>query len=345
MTSEKIIKAKSGWPMLAATVLVFVVSCAGIVWSIMLLASADDVGVPEPPYAGPMMLVGFLLLALGFVLSSGFIALKPGEAKVCLLFGNYIGTIRESGFYWANPFYSRMMGDAGPDEEVAEDGGKKSALAAKASAVISTKVSLRARTHNGERIKVNDKQGNPIEIATVVVWRVSDTAKALFDVDNYVSYVSMQTETALRHVASIYAYDHMEDDDAANTTITLRSNIEEVSNSLKEELGRRLAPAGVEVDDARLTHLAYAPEIAPAMLRRQQAEAIIAARKKIVEGAVSMVETWRFPSSPTAVSLSLTRTVGRPWRPTSWWCSAASPRHSRCSTPVRCTRQFGGACA
>lgn len=290
MTSEKLIKAKSGWAMLAITVLVFVASCAGLVWSIVLLASADEAGLEAPAFAGPMMLAGFLLLALGFVLSSGFIALQPGEAKVCLLFGNYIGTIRESGFYWANPFYSRKMGEPGPDEEVAEEGGKKGALAVKAASGISTKVSLRARTHNGERIKVNDKQGNPIEIATVVVWRVSDTAKALFDVDNYISYVSMQTETALRHVASIYAYDHMEDDDAANTSITLRSNIEEVSNSLKEELGLRLAPAGVEVDDARLTHLAYAPEIAPAMLRRQQAEAIIAARKKIVEGAVSMVD-------------------------------------------------------
>lgn len=290
MTSEKLIKAKSGWAMLVITVLVFAASCAGLVWSIMLLATADDAGLPEPPYAGPMMLAGFLLLALGFVLSSGFIALQPGEAKVCLLFGNYIGTIRESGFYWANPFYSRKMGESGPNEEVAEEGGKKGGLAVKAATGISTKVSLRARTHNGERIKVNDKQGNPIEIATVVVWRVSDTAKALFDVDNYISYVAMQTETALRHVASIYAYDHMEDDDAANTSITLRSNIEEVSNSLKEELGLRLAPAGVEVDDARLTHLAYAPEIAPAMLRRQQAEAIIAARKKIVEGAVSMVD-------------------------------------------------------
>lgn len=290
MTSEKLIKAKSGWAMLAITVLVFVASCAGLVWSIVLLASADEAGLEAPAFAGPLMFVGFLLLALGFILSSGFIALQPGEAKVCLLFGNYIGTIRESGFYWANPFYSRKMGEPGPNEEVAEEGGKKGALAVKAASGISTKVSLRARTHNGERIKVNDKQGNPIEIATVVVWRVSDTAKALFDVDNYISYVAMQTETALRHVASIYAYDHMEDDDAANTSITLRSNIEEVSNSLKEELGLRLAPAGVEVDDARLTHLAYAPEIAPAMLRRQQAEAIIAARKKIVEGAVSMVD-------------------------------------------------------
>ena len=135
-----------------------------------------------------------------------------------------------------------------------------------------------------------DKMGNPIEIATVVVWHVADTAKALFDVDHYPSYVSMQTETALRHVASIYAYDHAEDSSDSMDSITLRSNIEEVSTALKHELTQRLAPAGVAVDDARLTHLAYAPEIAQAMLRRQQAEAVIAARKKIVEGAVTMVE-------------------------------------------------------
>lgn len=132
--------------------------------------------------------------------------------------------------------------------------------------------------------------GNPIEIATVVVWHVADTAKALFDVDNYESYVSMQTETALRHVASVYAYDHMEDDDTTATSITLRTNIEEVSETLQQELEKRLAPAGVSVSDALLTHLAYASEIAQAMLRRQQAEAVIAARKKIVEGAVSMVD-------------------------------------------------------
>ena len=155
----------------------------------------------------------------------------------------------------------------------------------------SSKISTRARTYTGDRIKVNDKMGNPIEIATVIVWHVQDTAKALFDVDDYESYVEMITETGLRHVASLYAYDHMEDDDTnASTTITLRTNIEEVSEALKAELDRKLEVAGVEVDDARLTHLAYAQEIAQAMLRRQQAEAIIAARKKIVEGAVSMVD-------------------------------------------------------
>lgn len=289
MSTEKTIQAKSGWAMLAVNVLMYVVTAVGLIRSIQLLAMDNIPGLETPAFAGPMALASFVLLFLSLLVSAGFVAIQPGEAKVCLLFGTYVGTIRESGFYWANPFYSRTLGPGSQDEDTSEVDAKQPKVKGPSEG-IPTKISLRARTHNGERIKVNDKQGNPIEIATVVVWRVTDTAKALFDVDNYVSYVSMQTETALRHVASIYAYDHMEDDDASNTSITLRSNVEEVSASLREELGRRLAPAGVEVDDARLTHLAYAPEIAPAMLRRQQAEAIIAARKKIVEGAVSMVD-------------------------------------------------------
>jgi len=144
--------------------------------------------------------------------------------------------------------------------------------------------SLRARTLNGERLKVNDKRGNPIEIAAVVVWRVQDTAQALFDVDDYENFVSTQSESALRHLASLYSYDEGEDNE-----ITLRSNVDEVSPALRTELQARLSKAGVAVDEARLTHLAYAPEIAQAMLRRQQAEAVIAARQKIVHGAVSMV--------------------------------------------------------
>jgi len=146
------------------------------------------------------------------------------------------------------------------------------------------KISLRARTLNGERLKVNDKRGNPIEIAAVVVWRVQDTAQALFDVDDYENFVSTQSESALRHLASLYSYDEGEENE-----ITLRSNVDEVSPALRTELQARLSKAGVAVDEARLTHLAYAPEIAQAMLRRQQAEAVIAARQKIVHGAVSMV--------------------------------------------------------
>ncbi|MCR8908343.1 SPFH domain-containing protein [Thermophilibacter sp. ET337] len=295
MTVEKQARAASGWPMLFVNLVAYAAAIWGMVQGIITLASAEDAGVPAP-VTGPALLVGgIVLLIVSIIISSGFFSLQPGQARVLVLFGNYVGTVRESGFYWVNPFYSHSLGSEGTGASIdvsLEEGtpSVKAAAAAAAAKALSTKVSLRARTLNGDRLKVNDKMGNPIEIATVVVWHVADTAKALFDVDHYPSYVSMQTETALRHVASIYAYDHMEDDDASNSSITLRSNIEEVSESLKEELDRRLAPAGVSVDDARLTHLAYAPEIAQAMLRRQQAEAIIAARKKIVEGAVSMVD-------------------------------------------------------
>jgi regulator of protease activity HflC (stomatin/prohibitin superfamily) len=150
---------------------------------------------------------------------------------------------------------------------------------------ISTKLSLRAHNFNSEQLKVNDKRGNPVEIAAVVVWRVEDTAQAVFDVEDYESYVQVQSESAIRSIASLYAYDHGEDEE-----LTLRGGGDEVSQALKKELEARLAKAGVLVEEARLTHLAYAPEIAPAMLRRQQAEAIIAARAQIVHGAVSMVE-------------------------------------------------------
>jgi regulator of protease activity HflC (stomatin/prohibitin superfamily) len=149
------------------------------------------------------------------------------------------------------------------------------------------KISLRARTLNGERLKVNDRSGNPVDIAAVVVWHVQDTAQAIFDVDDFEAYVDMQSETSLRHLATSYAYDHGEGEESA---VTLRGNVDQVSDALKAELGQRLLKAGVAVDEARLTHLAYAPEIAQAMLRRQQAEAIIAARQKIVQGAVGMVD-------------------------------------------------------
>ena len=308
MTVEKQARAASGWPMLFVTLAAYAVAIWGMIQGIVILATAEDAGMAAPA-TGPVLLVGgIVLLVVAIILSSGFFSLQPGQARVLVLFGNYVGTVRESGFYWVNPFYvgtvresgfywvnpfySHSLGSdgTGASIDVSLEEGAPSVKAAAAAKTLSTKVSLRARTLNGDRLKVNDKMGNPIEIATVVVWHVADTAKALFDVDHYPSYVAMQTETALRHVASIYAYDHMEDDDSSNQSITLRSNIEEVSESLKEELDRRLAPAGVSVDDARLTHLAYAPEIAQAMLRRQQAEAIIAARKKIVEGAVSMVD-------------------------------------------------------
>jgi len=207
----------------------------------------------------------FVLSAIFNVfLIPGFFTLQPNEARVLVLFGQYKGTVRTSGLHWSNPFYSNGTGQL---------------------PLKRNKISLRARTLNGERLKVNDKRGNPIEIAAVVVWRVEDTAQAVFDVDNFEKYVPTQSESALRHLASRYSYD-----DGEQNEITLRSNIEDVSQALREELEQRLAKAGVAVDEARLMHLAYAPEIAQAMLRRQQAEAVIAAREKIVHGAVSMVD-------------------------------------------------------
>ncbi|QWT17853.1 SPFH domain-containing protein [Collinsella sp. zg1085] len=284
MSQEKTLTARSGWTMVPIVFSLMAGSVALAIWVVSMLIGIEEGGSTPSGYIA-LLLVGIIGFIVSLFLLAGFITVQPGQAQVCILFGTYMGTIRQTGFFWANPFYSGHLNN--PDVDLSGLADGSTSVSHKN---ISTKVSLRARTLNGEHLKVNDKMGNPIEIATVVVWRVTDTAKALFDVDDYLSYVAMQTETALRHVASIYAYDHMEDDDAANTSITLRSDIEQVSQSLKDELDHRLSAAGVTVDDARLTHLAYAPEIAPAMLRRQQAEAVIAARKKIVEGAVSMVD-------------------------------------------------------
>lgn len=196
--------------------------------------------------------IGIMLVAI--VLLCGLFVVNPNEAAVVLLFGDYKGTVKRNGYCWANPFYTKR------------------------------KISLRARNLNGERIKVNDLAGNPIEIAAVVVWRVVNTTEALFEVDNYEHYVVTQSEAAVRHLASAYPYDGGENE------LTLRGTTDEINQRLENELQERLARAGVEVVEARLSHLAYAPEIAGAMLQRQQASAVVAARQKIVEGAVGMVE-------------------------------------------------------
>jgi len=187
----------------------------------------------------------------------GLTVINPNDAQVLILFGEYIGTVKEEGFFWINPLAIRR------------------------------KVSLKARNLNGHKMKVNDKLGNPIEIAAVTVWMVKDTAKALFAVDDYIQYVQVQSEAAVRHLANLFAYDNFEDEEA---TITLKDGAQQVSAMLEKELNERLERAGIDVIEARITHLAYAPEIASAMLQRQQATAVVAARKQIVEGAVGMVE-------------------------------------------------------
>jgi regulator of protease activity HflC (stomatin/prohibitin superfamily) len=205
--------------------------------------------------SAPMgLLMGVTIVAFTLAIS-GFYTLQPNEAAAITLFGNYKGTDRIPGLRWVLPWYKR------------------------------TKISLRVRNVTGEKLKVNDKRGNPIEIAAVVVWRVTDTAQALFDVDAYQTFVDIQIETAVREIASHFAYDQAEHDEP-----TLRGAADQVSTLLREKLQERVAVAGVVVDETKLSHLAYAPEIAGAMLRRQQAEAVLAARRYIVQGAVEMVE-------------------------------------------------------
>src|SRR6266481_1285451 len=264
---ERVAKVMSGWTMLPIVLGLLLGALALLFYSI--IARVRDL---NHPYWG-LMVTALLLEPVAIIMLVGFFTLQPNEARVLVLFGDYKGTVRDSGFHWGNPFYSRVQL------------ASKQPAGAGLRAMSHFKLSLRARNFNSERLKVNDKRGNPVEIAAVVVWRVQDTAQALFDVQDFENYVRVQSESALRHLASLYAYDHGDAEE-----VTLLSGVDEVSLALKKELQVRLAKAGVAVDEARLTHLAYAPEIAQAMLRRQQAEAVIAARQKIVHGAVSMVD-------------------------------------------------------
>jgi regulator of protease activity HflC (stomatin/prohibitin superfamily) len=273
---EKEIRAMSGWPMLVATIALFIV---GVVFWVVAAVYADDLGTGGTVALG---IVGALAFVLACFLIPGFFTLEPNETRVAVLFGRYKGTVREGGFRWASPFWSN--GPAAVSAEGEAAGNKRGQRGNPPKKYPRYKISVRARTLNMPKLKVNDRRGNPVEIAAVVVWRVKDTAQAVFDVEDFERYVETQSETALRHLASSYAYDHGEENE-----ITLRSNVDEVSRALRAELGDRLARAGVVVEEARLSHLAYAPEIAQAMLRRQQAEAVIDARQKIVHGAVSMV--------------------------------------------------------
>src|SRR6056297_1995264 len=237
MEQEKVYQAANGYGMLALVLVLLLGSIAGVI--------AIHV---------------FLLLIITFVaifLSIGFVIVNPNESAVLVLFGAYQGTIKENGFFWVNPFFTRQ------------------------------KISLRARNFDSDPIKVNDKVGNPIKIGLVLVWKVEDTFKAAFQVDDFQHFVLVQSEAALRKLAGVYPYDNFEDEDAE---LTLRSGGEQINRELEEEVSERLELAGIHVIEARINYIAYAEEIAQAMLRRQQATAVIAAREKIVEGAVGMVE-------------------------------------------------------
>ncbi len=203
--------------------------------------------------------LGIIAIIAAIIIVPGFVLVNPNSSRVLLLFGKYVGTIKKNGLFWVNPLYSKK------------------------------RISLRASNFDSERLKVNDKLGNPVMISTILVWRVTDTYKAAFDVDDYQNFVRVQTDAAVRKLASMYPYDNFADE-GLDEDITLRSSVNEVSEALEKELQERLAMAGIEVLEARIGYLAYAQEIANAMLKRQQATAIVAARHKIVEGAVSMVD-------------------------------------------------------
>ncbi|HZY39660.1 MAG TPA: SPFH domain-containing protein [Mucilaginibacter sp.] len=238
MNTEKTINPPSGYAAFA-------------LFLILLALSIGTIAVEMFAVGVTAALVNFILVLPGLVI------VNPNESKVLTLFGKYVGTVKQDGFFWVNPF------------------------------TVKKKVSLRAFNLNGQQLKVNDKVGNPIEIAAVIVWQITETAKAVFAVENYLQYVNIQSEAAVRHLANSFPYDNIEDE---NATITLRGGAEQVSILLEKELNERLDRAGITVLEARISHLAYAPEIAHTMLQRQQASAIISARRLIVEGAVGMVE-------------------------------------------------------
>ncbi|TDD38227.1 SPFH domain-containing protein [Nonomuraea terrae] len=244
---ERPVRAANGFAMLGISLVLVLAGIALLIMGIVMLARGQ----------GGLWLVALTSLAIlaGLVLSFGLTAVAPGEARVVQLLGRYVGTLRTPGFQWVNPITLRR------------------------------RVSTRIRNHETDVTKVNDADGNPIQIATVVVWQVRDTAQAVFEVDDFVEFVAIQAETAVRHIAGSYPYDSHGD-----PRLSLRDNADEINEQLSTEIAARVAAAGVKIIESRIVHLAYAPEIAHAMLRRQQAGAVVAARQRIVEGAVGMVE-------------------------------------------------------
>ncbi len=259
--TEKNVREKNGWLMFAVFLLLTVVSIVLIVIGLMLADKyANDAFVA-------VTFAGVVLLVVAVVMIGGFKLLQPNEAYVLTLFGKYYGTLKREGFFWVNPFCSSVN-------------------PARGMAGITKKLSLKAMTLNNDKQKVNDEEGNPIEISVVVIWRITNTACAVFNVDNYMAYLSTQCDAAIRQVARQYPYDVSSNGDEKS----LRGSAQEIADVLRKELQTRVAMAGIDILEARISHLAYSPEIAAAMLQRQQASAIIAARQKIVEGAVSMVQ-------------------------------------------------------
>lgn len=300
---EKILnKNKNGMPMLLLTLAIYLVAIAAVI--VGGINGLNETG-PKAPWGIALFVIGFVIMALGWILFCGLKVLRPQEALVLTLFGKYIGTLKEDGFYWVNPFCSALNPAAGTKLKQSGDVGNGSggllqisAGTESASASMNTggskKISLKVMTLNNSRQKINDCLGNPIEIGIAVMWRVTDTAKAVFNVDNYKEYLSLQCDSALRNIVRMYPYDVAENVDTTGDGQadegSLRGSSEVVAERIRKEIQTKVEKAGLEIIEARITYLAYAPEIAAVMLQRQQASAIIDARKMIVDGAVGMVE-------------------------------------------------------
>ena len=288
---EKILTGKKkGMPMLLLILALYVLAVVGIVWAAVQDEAGDMDGITVV-----ILVVSIVWASLGWIFLCGLKVLKPQEALVLTLFGKYIGTLKGEGFYYVNPFCSGVNPAAQTklNQSGDVDGGSKAEKKAEAQSA-GKKISLKIMTLNNNRQKINDCLGNPVEIGIAVMWRVVDTAKAVFDVDNYKEYLSLQCDSALRNIVRIYPYDVAPNVDTTGDGIadegSLRGSSEVVASRIKDEIQSKVAQAGLEIIEARITYLAYAPEIAAVMLQRQQASAIIDARKMIVDGAVGMVE-------------------------------------------------------
>ena len=308
MTEKTLNNRKNGMVVLLLLVLVYVASVVLFIFGV----SYDIL---------PLTLISCVWFVFGWIFFLGLKVLKPQEALVLTLFGKYVGTLKNSGFYFVNPFCTAVNPAAGTKLNQSGDvkvlGEKLSSGGADVSLDIPTKkISIKIMTLNNNRQKINDCLGNPVEIGIAVMWRVVDTAKAVFNVDNYKEYLSLQCDSALRNIVRIYPYDIAPNVDTTGDGIadegSLRGSSEVVAARIKDEIQDKVSEAGIEILEARITYLAYAPEIAAVMLQRQQASAIIDARKMIVDGAVGMVE------------MALETSVRPPWYPTSSWCSVAT---------------------
>ena len=300
---EKVLsKSKNGMAMLLLSLFLYLVAIAAII--VGIITGLDESG-PQSPVGIVLFVAGLVYVLLGWILFCGLTVLRPQEAVVLTLFGKYIGTLKEEGFYWMNPFCSALNPAA--ETKLKQSGDVDGSanrnlltLSAGGQSIQTSgsnggkKISLKIMTLNNSRQKINDCLGNPIEIAIAVMWRVTDTAKAVFNVDNYKEYLSLQCDSALRNIVRLYPYDVAENVDTTGDGLadegSLRGSSEVVARRIREEIQNKVDQAGLEIVEARITYLAYAPEIAAVMLQRQQASAIIDARKMIVDGAVGMVE-------------------------------------------------------